>query len=496
MEELIATRPDLTQKTRQEIVASRRNKLARAVSEKRLQKNRKSNNSDHPLDNELFQMLSISKSEVEKFSKAKVAAANDKDEETAGSSKTNTRKYAINRFKKGSHDYNRILSNWEAYKEVETLRTSQPDLERNKDRCQYLATNKNVPFSTIFTKFDFVQRRLNLEINMSRPFSDLQTDDEKAEAVQKTLEQALNFDVPPNEHFLFAAKLLNTTEREVRMSFVKNQVSDCKEKRVESTTALRAIRQESIKTLANLHISQLCELTAHEKAILAHFELAAEPYSIKCTLPHNKDYGTIGFNLYCRQKLLLQANKHFELSHSDYYKNLKTSSSLLPVVIYFCVNYQCSTNNVSLFQRPDVHRLYSKLVEALNYPTFVSHLIVLSSLTRLPDSIAAAEKVFIDDDHHTFEFPATASGIDAKDRWIFSFFRSSESCDLFKCRLWHAPTSPRLILSEVYFKDGLLMERHLYHHLYKYHGIAKDFGAANDAYTDVPSGQTISLKFM
>lgn len=277
MEELIATRPDLTQQERYKIVASRRKSCAWSSIKVnynkmliRIEISRKAITSDHPLDNELFKMLTVPESKVQQFSKAR---ANDKDDEKVGGSKSNTvsltklfsilhltldslkRKYAINRFKKGSHDYNRILNSWETYKEVEALRTSQPDLERNKDRCQFLATSKNVPFATILNKFKFVQDRLNLvdqyvSVNhpfddeliqvlaipkgqltkqqKTRPFSDLQTDDEKTEAVKKTLEQALDFNVLPNEHFLFAAKLLNTTERIIRMSFVKNKVVECK----------------------------------------------------------------------------------------------------------------------------------------------------------------------------------------------------------------------------------------------------------------------------
>ncbi|KAH9407773.1 hypothetical protein TYRP_012596, partial [Tyrophagus putrescentiae] len=468
MEELIATRPDLTQQERYKIVASRRKSCAWSSIKVnynkmliRIEISRKAITSDHPLDNELFKMLTVPESKVQQFSKAR---ANDKDDEKVGGSKSNTRKYAINRFKKGSHDYNRILNSWETYKE-----------DRLNLVDQYVSVNH--PFDDELIQVLAIPKGQLTKQQKTRPFSDLQTDDEKAEAVKKTLEQALDFNVLPNEHFLFAAKLLNTTERIIRMSFVKNKVVECKKMCVTSTIALQAIRQKSINTLDNLHISQLCELTEHEKAILEHFELAAEPYSIKCTLPHNREGGSIGFTLYCRQMLLFNAKYHFKLFHSDYYENLKASVSLLPV-------------------RPDVHRLYSILVEGLNYPSFVSDLVVLSSLNRLPDSTAAAEKIFINDDDHTLDFPTTATGIDAKDKWIFSFFRSKESGDQFKCRLWHAPTSPRLVPSEVYFKDGLLIEKHLYHHLYKYHGITKDFGTVNDLYTDAPSGQTISLKSM
>ena len=82
--ELVDNRPDLLQTQRYEIVAARHNVLFTKIRQKyiriilRIEMSGKPITPDHPINNELLQMLAISESEAVKFSKAKTAAKLDK----------------------------------------------------------------------------------------------------------------------------------------------------------------------------------------------------------------------------------------------------------------------------------------------------------------------------------------------------------------------------------------------------------------------------------
>ncbi|KAH9389527.1 hypothetical protein TYRP_023219 [Tyrophagus putrescentiae] len=514
--ELVDSRPDLLQTQRYEIVAARHNVLFTKIRQKyiriilRIEMSGKPITPDHPINNELLQMLAISESEAVKFSKAKTSAKLDKviekDEKEIDSSEDEvdespTRTNASSRFEKGSPDYNRIRSNWTVYKKIEMLQRSNPELDTLKKRCQFLATQQKVEVSFIRNKYKYVQRRLNMTdkyISIKHSFNkeicdilsirqrkkqtqpkppffwSIKDKNEKISLIKQELEQALKYEVPDDEQFLYIAKKLNTSERIVHIEFVHIKVQECREKQITSSTMLSEIRNEAINTLDKLKTTELCTLKAEEKMILSFFEPSIKPFALQCTLQHIID-NQIGFCLHSRSDLLNFAKLHLRKSHHDLYQSLDKSAS------YQDVNEK-------------VHQIFSIVAEALNYVTMTSSLIVLSHICQVTPAFAKAEQIIIKD--LTFDPLPPNLGVEVQNQWVFSFFRLSENGDQFKCRLWHHSEKEKVVQPNVYFEDGTSLDRHLFQHLLKYHKIPTDYGASNDSYFDSHFNQTICLKSM
>lgn len=136
--------------------------------------------------------------------------------------------------------------------------------------------------------------------------------------------------------------------------------------------------------------------------------------------------------------------------------------------------------------------MYSTVVTALRYFSKTLNLVQLASIKSLPVATAAAEKFFVND--LSFEpLPKRATGIELKNKWVFSFFKTDEG-ENFKCRLWHLHDQSKIVSPGEYFDDGSLLDKRLFHHLVTHHGIQNNYGLTNDSYTDSKINLTISLQ--
>ncbi|KAH9389401.1 hypothetical protein TYRP_023347, partial [Tyrophagus putrescentiae] len=287
------------------------------------------------------------------------------------------------------------------------------------------------------------------------------------------MEKAVMENIPDGEQLSFVAEKCGTSIRKVRMWYVQERVQECKNRKIGSSHMLTEIKHQAITSLDNLATDELCVLTDIESTLLSHFEPGLEPYTIKCSLLHNNNTAsTIGFLFESDSALLDQVKEHMTWCHFDYYQQLKEGNVKTNVVV-----------------REDVHRIFSTVTEALTSPLMLNHLITLRH-SRISYATLRAEKSNHD---LSFEsFPESASGISAKEKWIFSFYVADKKTDRFKCRLFH-PKSVTLN-DEVYFEDGTLIAEHLWTHLNRVHGISKDYGETHNLYKDTTNGQEICLQ--
>lgn len=105
---------------------------------------------------------------------------------------------------------------------------------------------------------------------------------------------------------------------------------------------INEIRNQAIISLEKLEITELCSLTAEEKMFLSHFSLSTKPFTVECTLEHNRSDSTITFCLYSRTKLLCNVKRHMEIYHYELYQKLDENDHWPPVVMYFCLNFLLS----------------------------------------------------------------------------------------------------------------------------------------------------------